>query len=183
MHVVTLPDEPYGQLLPTADRLQADTWPAFLLAKLEQRARVSWSWLSRDVPRLGEKLRGLERLIVALPTQPRKALVHGDYSQYNVLLDDRLAVSAVLDFSLYAVVGDHRLDVACAVFFPAVIPAVRPSYLAFLQARAKRAYGEDIEAALRLYRPLYSFYNADNYGHDPVIYAKCVEGITNSGLD
>src|SRR6185437_8303952 len=87
LHALALPNEPYGQLLPTADRLCADTWPAFLLAKVEQRARVSWSWLSRDVPRLRERLRRLERLIAAMPAEPRKALVHGDYSQYNVLLN------------------------------------------------------------------------------------------------
>lgn len=57
LHAVALPGEPYGQLLPTADQVQAAAWPAFLLAKLEQRARVSWPWLSRDVPRLEERPR------------------------------------------------------------------------------------------------------------------------------
>lgn len=183
LHAVALPAEPYGQLLPRADRLRAAIWPDFLLAKLEQRARVSWPWLARDVQRLGEKLRGLERLIADLPAEPRKTLVHGDYSQYNVLLDDRLEVSAVLDFSLYTVVGDHRLDVACAVIFPEVSPSVRPSDLRFLRARAARMYGADIEQAIRLYRLWYSFYNADNYWKSKEIYALCVDAITNSGLD
>lgn len=183
LHAVALPDDPYSQLLPMADQVRAATWPAFLLAKLEQRARVSWPWLSRDVSRLGAKLRGLQRLIAALPAEPRKALVHGDFNQDNVLLDDDLAISAVLDFSVYTVVGDHRLDVACVVFFPEVSPVVRPGDLAFLRARAAGVYGGEIEDAIRLYRPLYAFYNADNFGHNPVIYAKCIEAIANAGLE
>jgi aminoglycoside phosphotransferase (APT) family kinase protein len=183
LHAVELPAEPYGQLLPSANRIQTETWCAFLLAKLEQRAKVSWSWLERDVPRLREKLGRLERLIADTAGEPRKALVHGDYSQYNVLLNDRLEVSAVLDFSVYTVVGDYRTDVACAVFFPEVSKAARPSYLQFLRARAIRQYGEEIEHSIRLHQLLYSFYNADNFGHNQQIYAACVNAITNSGLD
>ncbi|HEV7215319.1 MAG TPA: phosphotransferase [Chloroflexota bacterium] len=183
LHAVALPAEPYGQYLPTADRIQAATWRAFLLAKVEQRARVSWSWLERDVPRLAEKLRALQRLIADTVDEPRKGLVHGDYSQYNVLLNDSLEVSAVLDFSLYTVVGDHRLDVACAVIFPEICEALRASDLRFLRSRAVRTYSADIAHAIRLYRLVYAFYDADNYGHNQTIYAKCVEAIKNSGLD
>lgn len=100
-----------------------------------------------------------------------------------MLLDDRLEVSAVLDFSIYAAVRDHRLDVACAAFFPEVSPAVRPSDLAFLRSRAAGVYGEELEDAIRLYRPLYAFCNADDFGHNPETYAKCVEAITNADLE
>ena len=143
--------------------IRAETRPAFLLGKQEQRAKVSWSWLERDVPHLAETRRGLEKLILDMPEEPRKALVHGDYSQFNVLTNDRLEVSAVLDFSVYTVVGDYRTDVACAVFFPEVSKAVRPSYLRFLRRRAARMYGKDIEDDIRLYKLFYAFYNADNY--------------------
>lgn len=178
LHTVALPAEPYGQLLPGPDAIRAATWPAFLLAKLEQRARVSWAWLDRDVARLAAKLRALERRIAALPATPRKSLVHGDFSQFNVLLDDRLAVASVLDFSLYTVVGDAFLDVACTVVFPEINPGVGPVQRQFLLDHAKRAHGAEATELVHLYRVLYGFYNADNYGHNATIYGKCVEAIT-----
>jgi aminoglycoside phosphotransferase (APT) family kinase protein len=180
LHAVEASTEPYGQLLPAPDAIRAATWPAFLLAKLEQRARVSWSWLERDVPRLGDKVRALERRIANLPATPPKSLVHGDYSQYNVLLNERLEVASVLDFSYSTVVGDSLLDVACTVVFPEINPGVGPVQRQFLLDHAKRAFGPEVVDIIHLYRVLYGFYNADNYGHNATIYGKCVEAITES---
>ena len=57
------------------------------------------------------------RLLAGIDPHPPKALVHGDYFPGNLLMSERLEVSAVIDFSVFTLVGDPLLDAACAVVF------------------------------------------------------------------
>jgi aminoglycoside phosphotransferase (APT) family kinase protein len=45
------------------------------------------------------------------------ALVHGDYFPGNVMMDDDLSVSGVIDWSFLTQSGDPRMDAAAAVLF------------------------------------------------------------------
>ncbi|MFE4516940.1 phosphotransferase family protein [Kitasatospora sp. NPDC056783] len=68
---------------------------------------------SRDLPDL-DRLHAL--LAERLPDSPAPALVHGDYRLDNVLVDDRDAITAVLDWEM-STLGDPLTDIGLLVMY------------------------------------------------------------------
>ncbi len=75
---------------------------------------------------------------------PKQRLVHGDYFLDNVLFDDNLQVSAVLDFGAHTLAGDPRLDATSAIIFLGLEPAMKPWSFAHVTALAQEQYGNSI---------------------------------------
>lgn len=68
---------------------------------------------SREIPGIDE-LR--DRLAASVPSSPRSGIVHGDYRLDNVLVDDDLGISAVLDWEM-ATLGDPLTDLGLLVVY------------------------------------------------------------------
>jgi aminoglycoside phosphotransferase (APT) family kinase protein len=157
---IALPDRPYGHLLAPAP-VTADDWPTFARRNLERFLKRNRATIAReagDPDRLFAKALDLS---AALPALPPKVLVHGDYFTGNVLLDDRLEVSAVIDFGVYTVVGDRTLDFASAYFPCEVTRESRPQDAGLVRDLLVERHGSGISPAIRFYRALFAFEMAD----------------------
>ena len=106
----------------------------------------------------------------ALSSQPEKHFVHGDYYFSNVLVNDQLEVSSVLDVSPHSHMGDFRMDVAGSLIFAELHPSFTLSEGKYLENLAKEKYGENIMNSVDLYRIYYSLLFSDCKLFDPSTY-------------
>jgi aminoglycoside phosphotransferase (APT) family kinase protein len=100
----------------------------------------------------------LERFIdtVSAVGDVEPALVHGDYFPGNVMMDDDLTVSGVIDWSFLTQCGDRQMDAAAAVIFleierPWCTEADARSVERYLTSRVP-----ELAAVLALYRVFYA---------------------------
>ena len=73
--------------------------------------------------------------------------MHGDYFPGNVLLDDSLAVSGLVDFSIWTVIGDPAIDLAGAAIFLEMIEEASAEDIAGVRALLLARHGPDARAA------------------------------------
>lgn len=147
----------FGQLI-AEPALTAPTWHGYLEASLRRFAARNRATITREAGDGDALVARALALLDAVPSDPPKALVHGDFFPGNVLLDDDLAVSAVIDFSGFTLAGDPLYDVAGACVFPEMIAGTTGDDLALL-ARAARARVP--AGALAFYRAYFAFFSAD----------------------
>jgi aminoglycoside phosphotransferase (APT) family kinase protein len=154
---ITFPDRDFGQMI-AAPPLTAATWHGYLEASLRGFAARNRAAIAREAGDVDALLaRGL-RLLAGVAAEPPKALVHGDFFPGNVLLDGELAVSAVIDFSDFTLVGDPLYDIAGACIFPEMLAETTAEDVALLM----RAERERVPAeALAFYRAYFAFFSAD----------------------
>ena len=157
---IPLRNLPYGHVLsPTP--VNAPNWRTFLranLMKFRGRNRVT---IAREV---GDPYRLFDKavdMIATLPEDPPKVLVHGDYFPGNVLLDEDLSVSAVLDFGGWTVCGDHQLDLAVSYLTLELIEECTADDARFVRELIIERHGPEIAPALRFYRTYLAFSMAD----------------------
>jgi aminoglycoside phosphotransferase (APT) family kinase protein len=153
---LAMPDQPYGLLLAGA-RVTADTWPGFFVASLERhvaRTRPHLEALFGDVEDLVAKARAL---IAPLPDRPPKVLAHGDVYPGNVLMDDDLQVTAVVDFGVWTLVAEPLYDVTSAVMFTEIADSCGPRDIAWLRSLLVAHAGEAAIPAMTFYRAYFAF--------------------------
>lgn len=151
---------PYGQLIKTEECIQANTWLEYLTSKLDQRVKRNIKNLGRDVMDMTNKVELIKaQLEQYLKGEIEKHLVHADYYLSNVLVNEDLEIRALLDFSVHAVVGDHRLDLA-SINFLTFCPQIQPAHYEYVCDLISQTYGEDISVYLDLYGIFYAFYYA-----------------------
>ena len=155
-----LPDRPYGQILSPAP-ITAETWPGFFRASLDH-------WLARNGATIAEATGSVERvgstvlaLLAALPERPAKGLAHGDYFPGNVLLDDRLALTGLVDFSVFTLAGDPLYDVLTAALFLEMIEEAGADDVALARHLVVARHGEAILSCGRFYRAYAAIVMAD----------------------
>lgn len=178
--LVNFPTSDYGEILYSPNRINSNDWPDFLIKKLGEKSRNTRKALSRDVSDFEQKYKTLEQALTKLSNIPKK-LVHADYYLNNVLVDENLKISAVLDFSKHAVVGDWRMDIAGAVCFLGVDVHAR-NYIKFMRSLVSIKYGEEMLSLVDLYTLYYSIYYSDVYGFDPNSYTWCIGNLNNETL-
>jgi hypothetical protein len=161
-----LTDAPYGHVL-SAEPLHDASWTSFLQASLDRAAARNAATIAGevgDVDRL--KSRALE-LMTAVPEKPLRTLIHGDFFPGNVLLDDSLNVSGLVDFSEYTMVGDSGYDMLTAPIFLEMIDATSGEDCALAEHIAHTRYRGDARAAV-FYRAHAAFVMADpTYAQPP----------------
>ena len=164
----TLSTQPYGSIFYASGQspVPYQSWRQFLRETAPLKLPQTQEDLCQegiDVARLLEKfLQDIENL----PNTPEKNFVHGDYFFGNVLVDDELEISAVLDVSWWSVVGDHLMDIAGVVMFLDLYEYVTPQEIASLT----RLYGPEILTAIRVYGVYYSLLLSDCKLFDPAAY-------------
>ena len=156
---ITFPDRPFGQILD--DRpLTAESWTAYLRLGLDRFIALNGSAIAATVGEV-EDLRSKALALLAAVPPPAKALVHGDYFPGNVLLDDDLAVSGLVDFSVWTVVGDPILDIAGAALFLEMAEEATADDVAYVRRLVLDRHGTAIVPAGRFYRAYAAFAMAE----------------------
>ena len=155
----SLPDRPYGHLL-ADDPIHADTWTGFLRQSLGRAIAANGEVIAGEVGDIaGLQSRALA-LLADVPERPARAVVHGDYFPGNVLLDDALAVSGLVDFSAYTLVGDPLYDALTAPIFLEMIEDTTADDLAHANALVGAQHHRALPRA-RFYRAHAAFWMAD----------------------
>lgn len=153
---VVLPDRPYGQVLDDQP-LTAVSWRDYLRLSLDRFAARNGAAIAAA----GFDLANLKAQAIALldgvAAAPPRALVHGDYFPGNVLIDERLTVSGLVDFSAWTVVGDPLLDILGAAIFLEMTAEATDSDVALVRSAILARHGEAVLAPGRFYRAYAAF--------------------------
>jgi aminoglycoside phosphotransferase len=177
---VELPDYAYGHVMPTEDYPgAAATWVDFLDQQLDRSLEKAGADLAQDVEAFEEKAHELRQLLHRYAGGVPKRLVHGDYFLDNVLFDDTLQVSAVLDFGAHTLAGDPRLDATSAIIFLELEPAMKPWHFAHVTALAQEQYGDSILPLKDFYGLYYALYFANTKLTMPGDYYWCVRAFND----
>jgi hypothetical protein len=171
---VTYPQLPYGDLL-SKELLTSGSWSGFLSARI--RNAIGKNGLENDVPNLGEVAELTYERVNKIHT-PEKSLVHGDYFPDNVLMDEELNVTSIIDFSPMTLVGDSFMDVAGSLIFLEVADGYVPENSQILHEIITSEYG-DVDEAILTYRLYYSFYfsGPNVKEHVPKLYQWCIDNL------
>ena len=119
MSVATMPSEAFGDLLLDQPR-RCDRWSGYLTARVRKAAEDEV--LAAAVPGLARIARRFIARLGAIPDPPR-CIVHGDIYPPNVMMNDDLQVTGLIDFSFTTRIGDHVMDLAGACHFLSVTKA------------------------------------------------------------
>lgn len=167
-----------GELL-REDAIQTSSWRAYLRERMARSLAASREWLGVDVPPLDGVVEGLRDAIEELP-DAGVSLVHGDYFPGNVMMDDDLAVTGVIDFGPLTVIGDPAMDTASGVISLEVARGFDPGDTTHVMARAVERHGETIRRAIDTYRAWYAVRFSPYRADDEWLYAWCVKSLTRA---
>jgi hypothetical protein len=140
-------------------------WNQFLLNYLKYKLSQVAPYLERDVASFSSKFKQLYA-ILETPYNGNYKLIHGDFCPGNLLIDDQNRASALIDFGLLTMYGDHLFDVATSwVFFDMYNELQAGIYDRFL-AILLEAVGNDKRGTLYRYILIYSILSANTYSAD-----------------
>jgi aminoglycoside phosphotransferase (APT) family kinase protein len=151
---------PYGHVLGTAP-VRATDWRTFLRRSLAGFAARNRATITSEIGNPDALVAKAGAMVTAMPEHPPKVLVHGDYFPGNVMLDDDLDVSAVLDFGVFTVAGDPQLDLGVGYLTLELIDECGPDDAPFVRDLIVARHSKAIEPALRFYRAYLAFSMAD----------------------
>ncbi len=118
----------FGEII-AEPSLQAPSWSGFLRAALDRQVDQADRDAYPELDDLDTTLADLRDEIASIP-EPTPSLVHFDYFPGNVMCDDA-RITAVIDWSVLAIVGDPDLDVVLAVAYFGVTPTAVPADVEF----------------------------------------------------
>jgi len=171
---VTLPGQPFGELVTPDAPLQAATWEEYLAQRMERILAESYPYLAEDVPDVAGVLAEVERRLAQVAGWQDKRLVHGDYFPGNVFIDADLTVCGVGDFGYSTLAGDPRLDLAGALAFVEVVDGYRPEDSVWLRRELAAHWGAEMLTVAESYRLYYAIYFSRCKVDDPRTYRWCV---------
>lgn len=154
-------------------------WHQFLARELQSAMTRVAPYLQRDVPGFAHWFSRLQQAL-AQPYIGAEHLIHGDFCPGNLLVDDNLQVTALLDFGILTMVGDPLFDIATAWVFFDMYDELRVNARKRLLAIILERLGEAVRGILYRYVLVYSILSADTYsaicadGH----YQWCVANLT-----
>ncbi len=158
---ITFPERPYGQILDDAPDHRRGPG-ATISGSASTGSSPGTARRSRPPAATSTDLRSkaLARLD-NVAASPPKALVHGDYFPGNVLIDDDLRVSGLVDFSFWTVVGDPLLDVIGTPIFLEMNDEATAEDIAFVRRIILDRHGDAVLRPARFYRAYFAFAMAD----------------------
>ena len=178
LKVIQVEDKQYGQIIKTSKSISSDSWSGYLIEKLLMTLTNSSSYLLKDVVDYQKKLELLKSWIYELKNV-KKSLVHFDYYLNNVLVNDNLEITAILDFGTHTVVGDNILDLAGAISFLTLNHHITSKDSNILKENFLNEQDENIMEYFNAYTLYYSFYYSDDLINS---YKWCIENLNNQNL-
>ena len=169
MAAATAPGEAFGDLLLDQPR-RCDRWSDYLTASVRKAAKDEV--LAAAVPDLaGIALRFIARL-AAIP-DPARCIVHGDIWPPNVMMNDDLQVTGLIDFSFTTRIGDHVMDLAGACHFLLATKTSSQADHDYLKQSILSKYGAEVLDRIDLYAVWFAFDFSSNHD-DAGVFAWCV---------
>ncbi len=182
LNTVEFPELPYGNILQIPPyQITYSAWPGFLIKMLNYKIIIAGERLVEDVINFNKKIHLLIDIIKKELTIDKKSLVHADYFVNQVLVNDNNEISAVLDISYHAVVGDKRLD-AAGIFFFEGMKYYTQEHIKFLLDLSIHDYGESILKYNDIYRMYYCFYFSDVHAFMPEWYKTLIKNLNNEEI-
>ena len=170
MAVVTAPGEAYGDIL-IQQSLRTDRWSDYLVARV--RVASKDAVLAADVPGLDTIAARFIARLESIPN-PEKCVVHGDIWPPNVMMNDALQVTGLIDFSMTTRVGDHVMDLAGAAHFLRIANPNAEEDHRYLMGLIAERHGDEVVERIGLYAVWFAFSFAYNHD-DAVVYPWCVD--------
>ena len=169
MSVATAPGEAFGDLLLDQPR-RCDKWSDYLTARV--RAAAEDDALAAAVPGLAGIVERFIARLEAIP-DPAGCIVHGDIWPPNVMMNDALRVTGLIDFSFTTRIGDHVMDLAGACHF--LLAGKSPSQVDhdYLKQLILGRHGARVIDRIGLYAVWFAFDFAFNHD-DATNFAWCV---------
>jgi len=178
LHEIELPEYKFGQVLNTGEDITSESWVDFLDKKLSQRAAIVQPRLEKDVVGFRVKMDLMREVFKKKLKFSDHILVHGDYLYNNVLFDDNLNLTSVIDFSNSTMVGDFRMDIACAVMYFDLDETLNH----YLIELAQKQYGEEIINVIKYYTAYQAFFQTESYLYNKGLYVWCLKHLNSSEL-
>jgi Ser/Thr protein kinase RdoA (MazF antagonist) len=169
MAVATAPGEAFGDLLLDQPR-RCDHWSDYLIARVRTAAKDDV--LAADISGFDGIVERFIARLDAIP-DPVKCIVHGDIWPPNVMMNDALEVTGLIDFSFTTRIGDHVMDIAGAAYFPLATKSSSKADHAYLKQLILAKYGAEEIDRIELYAVWFAFDFAFNHD-DATTYAWCV---------
>ncbi len=169
MSVATAPGEAFGDLLRDQPR-RCDRWSDYLTASVRKAAEDEL--LAAAVPGLDGIARRFIARLEAIP-EPVRCIVHGDIYPPNVMMNDDLQVTGLIDFSFTTRIGDHVMDLAGACHFLSVTKACTQADYDYVKQMILAKHGADVMDRIGLYAVWFGFDFSFNHD-DATVYAWCV---------
>ncbi|MCW2873178.1 aminoglycoside phosphotransferase family protein [Actinacidiphila oryziradicis] len=159
-------DTDYLRQLPVLDEDRPlwegqESFAAALAALLERRAERSRDALSKHVDAFDRRSAQVLEKLRALGDTPRAA-VHGDLFPENILVDEDLRPTAVVDFGFLSTAGDPRFDAAVSAAIFTTSGPYAQNTADVLTARFADEFDYSLEHLL-LYRAAYALATSDAF--------------------
>ena len=124
-----------------------------------------------------------ERFVARLEAipDPTRCIVHGDFWPPNVMMDDDLRVTGLIDFSFTTRIGDHVMDLAGACHFLLATKASSQADHDYLKQLILARHGAEVMDRIELYAVWFAFDFAFNHD-DAAVFAWCANLIRNFEL-
>ncbi len=167
----------WGELL-NEPAIRSNSWPDYLLARASLQFDRALDRLRRDVPGIDRVYDAFRVQALALP-EVQPGLAHGDFFPGNVMIDDDLMITGVLDFGFSTVTGDSRMDLVGASSFLEVDLPWRIEADARLVREYLAGRSPGLANVLSLYRTYYAIYFAFTYEFGLSLYDWCVRTLRN----
>ncbi len=158
-------------------------WHTFLVRFLAGKLTQLQPYLERDVTRFATKLAHINQ-ILAQPYAGENRLIHGDFFPGNLLVDEKLQATALLDFGMMTMLGDPLFDIATGWVLFDMYDALKLGARARFLPILLETVGEKMRGRLHRYVLIYSLLTANTYsptcedGH----YAWCAANLNDEAL-
>ena len=178
MSVATAPSEAFGDLLRDQPR-HCDRWSDYLTGRVRKAAEDEV--LAVAVPGLDGIARRFIARLEAIP-EPERCIVHGNIWPPNVMMNDDLQVTGLIDFSFTTRIGDHFMDLAGACHFLLVTKASSQADHDYLKQLILAKYGAEVIDRIDQYAVWFAFDFAFNHD-DASVFAWCANLIRDFGAN
>lgn len=142
-------------------RTQGD-WHTFLSRQIADKVLSLRPYFARDVTLFSTKLARINQ-ILAQPYLGDYQLIHGDFFPGNLLVDETLKATALLDFGLMTMVGDPLFDIATGWVLFDMYDELNQGVRERLLPIVLEKLGEEVRGRLYRYVLIYSLLSANTY--------------------
>jgi hypothetical protein len=181
LNSIELLELPFGSIVDVSHEINDETWPGFLIKMLDYKLKKTGDRVAHDVINFEYKVKLLSGIIKKELNINKKYLVHADYFVNQVLVNENNEISAVLDISSHAVIGDPRLDIAGVFFFEGMKQYTK-EHIQFLLDLSVRDYGKSILKYNDIYRMYYCFYFSEVHTFMPDWYQTLIKNLNNEEI-
>ena len=168
MSAAAAPGEAFGDLLLDQPR-RCDKWSDYLTARVRKAAADDM--LAAAIPGLAGIVERFTARLEAIP-DPASCIVHGDIWPPNVMMNDDLQVTGLIDFSFTTRIGDHIMDLAGACHFLLATKSSSQADHDYLKQLILAKHGAEVIDRIGLYAVWFAFDFAFNHD-DAAVFAWC----------